>query len=454
MKKIVKILSLLLAFVFIMSVFTACGNQDVAELEPIYEDGKTFVTIQWMYGQKLLKEEVVEKGTLLASWTPEVEGKQFEKWYETPYVKSFDFKKPIAQSMRIYGKFVDSNDDNGPGGIVATEKVYLVLDSTWNDGSVVGAWVWPDGGDGQWVEATATEDANVFEMVLPEGVNNVVFADLNLGATDLGDSWSNRRAQTEDLVLPGASDDKVYFHVSNNSWSNSKTEPGEPVVGGGGNGGGNPDGIPEIIFIGSFSDPAWNTSNSDPQYALTKGEDGVWTGTLTLTQEESQLKLYDKGGKYGHDGGWIDPPAGAGENGNLVLSAGTYHFKYVEGETNFTHWLDGTDEPTGPVTPPAGSTKDIYFVAGAWTSDGAWFQAWTWGSSTQSNAWYTFEETDTPGTYKVTIPADSTGMKILRKGPEDPTNDWVSWNDSGDLVISGNCVTFVDWNQPFNWSTQ
>lgn len=417
MKKITKILSLLFAFVFAMSAFTACGTAEQI-VEVVYEDGRELVTIQWVYGQKVLKEELVEKGTKLTSWTPVEEGREFQGWYEIPdRIKKFDFEMPIRKSMIIYASFKSVAGGNGDDITqTSTEKVYLVLDSAWNDGSVVGAWVWPDGGDGQWVETTATEDANVFEMVLPEGVNNVVFADLNAGATELGDQWANRRAQTEDLVLPGASDDKVYFHVSNNSWSNSKTEPGEPVVGGGGNGGGNPDGIPEIIFIGSFSDPTWNTSNSDPQYALTKGEDGVWTGTLTLTQEESQLKLYDKGRKYGHDGGWIDPPAGTGENGNLVLPAGTYHFKYVEGDTYFIHWSEDEDEPVGPITPPAGGGDNggntntptnplpegegtlVFFV-----NDWLWkdVKCYWWVDDNNNNGW--------PGTAMVKVGTTETG---------------------------------------------
>jgi len=53
MKKTVKILSLFLALIFVLSTLVACElgtNQPAA--------GKTMVTIQWVQGQRVLKEEV------------------------------------------------------------------------------------------------------------------------------------------------------------------------------------------------------------------------------------------------------------------------------------------------------------------------------------------------------------------------------------------------------------
>jgi hypothetical protein len=110
MKKTVKILSLLLALVFAVSLFTACGGEET--IIEVYEEveGKTYVTVQWVQGQKVLKEELVEKGAKLTEWTPELEGFEFQGWYERPYIKKFDFEKPITKSMRIYASFKSTGE--------------------------------------------------------------------------------------------------------------------------------------------------------------------------------------------------------------------------------------------------------------------------------------------------------------------------------------------------------
>ena len=123
MKKTIKILSFLLALVFAVSLFTACDSQQ--DVEPVYEEGKTLLTIQWVWGQKVLKEELVEKGTVLTEWIPEAEGKEFQAWYERPYIKKFDFTKPVTKSMRIYASFI-GGDDGGTGGETVIPDWYLI----------------------------------------------------------------------------------------------------------------------------------------------------------------------------------------------------------------------------------------------------------------------------------------------------------------------------------------
>ena len=459
MKKTIKILSLLLALVFAVSLFTACGGEET--IIEVYEEieGKTLVTVQWVQGQKVLKEELVEKGSKLTEWTPEIEGMEFQGWYERPYIKKFDFEKPITKSLRVYASFKSAGDtgidieeempdwyligagkgdlgkcnnwqheaaakhlglkagedgiyrvtlslyagdqfkmtqnmgwdnekaidkmagyangsvkdENGnvvftagennnfvlaegmdgkyeisydanadvmyfkfiealetlpddirligdangwgtsygeedfkftstdgenwvytwevtspmtfkvynnlsgvyyPGGVgndlhidVAgtytvhfnsktrdivvkdsngnsvdvgftnngggdvgggstvtpnanpVDKVYVVLNSTWNDGSLMGAWTWP--GD-QWAEFVATADPNVYEVSIPAGANMIIFVDF----TGSDYNWDAKREQTADLAVPDKSDDKIYYHVSNGTWSNSSESAG------------------------------------------------------------------------------------------------------------------------------------------------------------------------------------------------------------------------------------
>ena len=98
-----------------------------------------------------------------------------------------------------------------------------------------------------------------------------------------------------------------------------------------------------------------------------------------------------------------------------------------------------------------GETKTIYLKPGVWASDGAKFEAWVWGSKT-ADAWYVFTDSDSDGIYETQVPADSTGMKVLRKSPSHASKAWQSWNDSGDQTINGNCLTVNDWDN-YSWST-
>ncbi len=96
-------------------------------------------------------------------------------------------------------------------------------------------------------------------------------------------------------------------------------------------------------------------------------------------------------------------------------------------------------------TSAAVATKTFYLKPGVWTTDGAWFQAWVWGSS-EADHWVTATDSNGDGTYELIIPADATGMKILRKDPNSAANTWTSWNDSGDLSIgTNNCYTINNW---------
>ena len=68
MKKLFSIIAVISMFVFGTLFLTACE-------EPTPQPEENKVTVGWYYGSKLLKEEEVEKGTVLESWTPVQEGK-------------------------------------------------------------------------------------------------------------------------------------------------------------------------------------------------------------------------------------------------------------------------------------------------------------------------------------------------------------------------------------------
>ena len=109
MKKMKKFLS-----VFAVIAMLLCGMFALTACE---EPTGDTVTVGWYQGSKLLKEEQVEKGTKLESWTPEAEGKTFTGWFaEASLTTPFDFEKAVEEDTDIFAAFksdefvVDENE--------------------------------------------------------------------------------------------------------------------------------------------------------------------------------------------------------------------------------------------------------------------------------------------------------------------------------------------------------
>ncbi len=109
----------------------------------------------------------------------------------------------------------------------------------------------------------------------------------------------------------------------------------------------------------------------------------------------------------------------------------------------------------GKITDYAPQGKVIYLDSGVWEAGNAYFEAWVWGS-TQADAWYHFTRVgESMNTYCMVVPSDATSMKVLRKGPnEHSSNNWDSWNDSGDQDISSKNMLVVKGWSSFEMQTK
>ena len=119
MDKGMKIACLVLAIVIVISAVALVGvvvsrNNDGTTTtttqnpggtdDPTPDDGK--VTVSWCQGQKVLKEEKIDKGSKVSSWTPKVEGKEFLGWFSNPgLTTAFDFTVAINEDTIIYASF-------------------------------------------------------------------------------------------------------------------------------------------------------------------------------------------------------------------------------------------------------------------------------------------------------------------------------------------------------------
>ena len=152
----------------------------------------------------------------------------------------------------------------------------------------------------------------------------------------------------------------------------------------------------------------------------------------------------------------------ASQNGGdiTVEAAGTYDIyfdninKYVYLMTSGTQYTSAAlqsasgTEPEPEPEPETGVT--IYLKPGVWETGGARYQAWIWGAGDQ---WVTFTKVS-DGLYSTKVPEGTTGMKVLRKGPDHANNAWQSWNDTGDVTLGGNnCIEITGWDQSYKMST-
>ena len=152
----------------------------------------------------------------------------------------------------------------------------------------------------------------------------------------------------------------------------------------------------------------------------------------------------------------------ASQNGGdiTVEAAGTYDIyfdninKYVYLMTSGVAYSSATQQTTSGVEPEPEPEPEtgvtIYLKPGVWETGGARYQAWIWGAGDQ---WVTFTKVS-DGLYSTKVPEGTTGMKVLRKGPDHANNAWQSWNDTGDVTLGGkNCIEITGWNQSYKMST-
>ena len=100
--------------------------------------------------------------------------------------------------------------------------VHIVPGDNWaSDGSSYGAWCWNDSGvpAAAFVLATDEDGDGVHTVRVSSEYSNILFVDLVPGATELGASWSNKREQTNNLLVP--TDDNIYYHIYASEWSNT-----------------------------------------------------------------------------------------------------------------------------------------------------------------------------------------------------------------------------------------
>lgn len=444
MKRTVKFTSFLLVLVLALSMFTACELNLEDILAQLGGDPgvvvKEMVTIQWVQGQKVLKEEVVEKGSKLTPWTPESEGMEFQGWYERPYIKKFDFEKTTAKkSMRIYAYFksADGSDDSGSGEIdasvwylIGAGKGDLGKCNNWNHEAAAQNVGMKLGEDGLYRVTLNLYAGDQFKMTRNLGWDEEKAIDIMVGfangvVKDENGTVVFTAGENNNIVVAEGQDGKyeITYDEANNVMSFKFIEALESL----------PD---DIRLIGDFN--GWSTAYGEEDYKFTSTDNENWTYVWEVLSPAT-FKVYNNlSGVY--------YPGGMGND--LTIQAGTYTVHFNSKTRNIVvtdengNNVDvgftgdngggnaGGDTPT--VTPNANPVDKVYVVLNSTWNDGSLMGAWTW----PGDQWADFVPTEDPNVYEVSVPAGANMIIFVDFNADTAAPNWDAKREqTGDLAV-------------------
>ena len=155
MKKLLSVIAIIMALMLSLVCFAACTPSDSNDNTP---DDADKVTVCWYQGSKLLKEEKIDKGSKVATWTPNaIEGKDFTGWYaEASLSQEFDFDAAINEDTDIFAKYTSNV-------FVKDENSYYLIGTGSGDMKKSG-WNHQNSMDNLVMTKTDNASANVYEI--------------------------------------------------------------------------------------------------------------------------------------------------------------------------------------------------------------------------------------------------------------------------------------------------
>ena len=353
MKKFLSVIALIMVLALSFVCITACtpDNQN---------DDANQVTVSWYQGSKLLREDKVEKGSKVTSWTPEAEDKTFTGWYaEASLTQAFDFDKAIEADTDIFAAF--KSDEY----VEDTNSYYLI--GTGSGDMLKANWNHENAAANLTMAKEDVAGANVYSIVLTmyagdmfqicyggnwdgqvgigliegaeycDGVNfydNMTYtaADKKVAQVKnadgeivfIGSDEYNKGYEVWNAKLAEGMDGKykiTYTTYPNAGAYNKITfeliEKIEPMTV-----------THSMHFVGEFNN--WNASDENADFHMKEADDkATWSGFVTVTAEDLaadgtvEFKVVNQIGQ-----GWYSP-----DGENIILEeAGVYAVKYtVEG---------------------------------------------------------------------------------------------------------------------------
>lgn len=225
----------------------------------------------------------------------------------------------------------------------ADRVLYFKPNADWSAGGVTfAAWAWATGADGSWYAMADSDADGLYEVTLPSGIDNIIFASMN-GATD----WANKVNQTADLKVP--TDGKNIYDVASGTWVASADEtPETPDV---------PEGAvaSEWGLIGSMT--GWSTN-------ITMYEEGEWIVARAVTFSDNAEFKFRKGTTWDEQRVYEGPVAPdaryecVNASGNTKLLQGGTYDVYLAAALDCFYIMT-----QGKTPDQAGGAVDIYIDA-------------------------------------------------------------------------------------------
>ncbi len=353
MKRTLTVLALVLSMVMLIGLFAACNNQTTQT-----DDNK--VTVSWYQGSTLLKEEKVEKGSKLTSWTPEVADKTFTGWFsEASLTQAFDFETVINEDTDLFAAFKseayveDTNEyyliGSGSGSMkpsnwdhaASQSNLKMTKDTSVTDKNVYKITIDMYAGDrfqicfgGDWNGQQGIgyiPGATYADGVNPNGGATVTAADkkyaevkdANGNVVFIGGDEYDKEYYVWNIILNEGQDGKYTFtlttYPANAQYNTIEWKLEEKLQ---------PQTVThDMHIIGSHNN--WDATNTE--FPMKKSEDGSsWLGFITIKPEHYvDYALNGQGAALkviNHvDGAYYGDAAGE----NICLPEGTYAIKYT-----------------------------------------------------------------------------------------------------------------------------
>lgn len=148
----------------------------------VKEDEK--VTVKYVNGETVLKEEEVDSGTVITEWDPTgTVTDEFFGWYGEPTLThAFDFTAAIVEDTTIFGSFVGYQKDERHWGIAGSGTASILASSNW--GKVFN--------EEHYLENVSTDTKNIFEITVNLFANDQ-FQFTSPVITESSVSWGHQR---------------------------------------------------------------------------------------------------------------------------------------------------------------------------------------------------------------------------------------------------------------------
>lgn len=130
----------------------------------------------------------------------------------------FDYTNTKVYLMSAGSDYASATEQIESGDAPVVESgtwLYLKPNSNWLQSNArFAVYTW-DGGD-QWFDMKDSDSDGIYEVLIPEGISNIIFCRMNPGASANG--WGNKWNQTSDLKVP--TDGTNLYTVKDGTWDN------------------------------------------------------------------------------------------------------------------------------------------------------------------------------------------------------------------------------------------